>query len=135
MNTQERDAFLATVRLGILSSLDDAGNPVSVPVWFDWDGAAVRFFSSSSAPKVARLRKRPRASMLVVNSVGEVEAWVAFDGDVTIGSDGAIELAAVLAARCWDLAQPDHAQTLETWHRNAAHFALLTLTPTKIRTS
>ena len=135
MNAEQRDAFLSLTRLGILSTRDAADEPIAVPVWFDWDGTTVRFFSQNSAPKVARLRKHPRASVLVVNNVGEAEAWVSFDGDVAISQTGAIELAELLAARYWNLANPAHAQTLDSWRNNAAHFALLTLTPTRIRTS
>ena len=78
MTAAARSAFLNETRLGILSTLDAQGDPVSVPVWFEWDGAVVRFFSFANAPKVTRLRKRPRASLLVVNNVGEGEAWVSF---------------------------------------------------------
>lgn len=135
MKPAERDAFLSVTRLGILSTLDAAGDPIAVPVWFEWDGSAVRFFSSGRAPKVARLRKRARASLLVVNNVGETEAWVAFDGDVTISAHGAIELAERLAARYWDLAQPAHAKMLESWRESAADLVLLSIVPARIRNS
>lgn len=135
MTAAERDTFLNETRLGILSTLDARGDPVAVPVWFEWDGTVVRFFSFASAPKVTRLRKRPRASMLVVNHVHEKEAWVAFDGDVRIGGDGVMALAERLAARYWDLSDPARAKELASWRAMASHFCLLTLHPRRIRTS
>ena len=135
MTPAQRSKFLNTTRLGILCTLSVQGDPLSVPVWFEWDGSVVRFFSYTSAPKVARLRKRPRASMLVVNNVGETEAWVAFDGDVAIGDHGAMELADRLAARYWDLADPARAAELAAWRAMASSFCLLTLRPAQIRSS
>ena len=135
MTADEREVFLSVTRLGILTMHGANGEPIAVPVWFDWNGAVVRCFSYNNAPKVARLRKHPRASMLVVNNVGEAEGWVSFDGDVAISSEGAIELAELITPRYWDLSNPVHAQTLDSWRQDAAHFALLTLTPRRIRTS
>jgi PPOX class probable F420-dependent enzyme len=135
MTPAQRAAFLNRTRLGILATVDEAGDPLSVPVWFEWDGAVVRFFSFATAPKVARLRRHPRASMLVVNDVGEPEAWVAFDGDVTVGTGDVMELAERLAARYWDLQDPARANELSGWRAAAANFCLLTLKPVRIRSS
>ena len=74
MTEQERDAFLAETRLGILSTVTQRGHPLSVPVWFEWDGSVVRMFSFEHAPKVKRLRANPRVSLLVVNHLKEREA-------------------------------------------------------------
>jgi PPOX class probable F420-dependent enzyme len=135
MTPAQRETFLNRTRLGILTTLADSGDPVSVPVWFEWDGSVVRFFSFATAPKVARLRRRPRASMLVVNDVGESEAWVAFDGDVSIDGGDVMELAQRLAARYWDLQDPARANELAGWRAAASSFCLLTLKPTQIRSS
>jgi PPOX class probable F420-dependent enzyme len=135
MTDAERDAFLAKVRLGSLATLRDDGSPVAVPVWFEWDGAAVRCFTSAGSGKVRRLQRDPRASLLVVNNLDEPEAWVAFDGEVTITREGAIELAERLARRYWDLADPAHRAELETWRKAAAALRVLELIPKRIRTS
>jgi PPOX class probable F420-dependent enzyme len=135
MTDAERDAFLAKVRLGILSTLRDDGSPVTVPVWCEWDGAAVRSFTSAGSGKVRRLQRDPRASLLVVNNLDEPEAWVAFDGEVTITREGAFELAERLARRYWDLSDPERRATLETWRKAATALRVLELTPTRIRTS
>ncbi len=133
MTDEQRDAFLAVPRLGILSTLADDGAPVAVPVWFEWDGRSVRMFSSATSAKLRRLARDPRASLLVTNAVGEPEAWVAFDGAVTVRSDGAIELAERLAACYWDLADGGRRTTLAAWRRAAASFRLLELMPSRIR--
>jgi len=135
MTLDQRKAFLGETRLGIVTTLDAGGNPVSVPVWFEWDGVVVRFFSFANAPKVARLRQRPRASLLVVNNVHEAEGWVAFDGTVAISHDGVMDLAERLAARYWDMTDPAHIKEFAGWRAMASRFCLLTLTPSRIRTS
>ncbi len=134
MKAEERDAFLAETRLGMLSTLADDGSPVTVPVWFEWNGADVRVFSSVTAGKVIRLQRDARASLLAPNSVSEPEAWVAFDGEVTIEIAGAIELAERLAHRYWDMTNDARRATVEAWRGAAGYLRVLRLTPTRIRT-
>ena len=55
-----------------------------------------------------RLRRDPRASIVVAAPVGERERWVSIAGSV----DGAHELASRLAARDWDLDDPTRAADL-----------------------
>jgi PPOX class probable F420-dependent enzyme len=135
MTGAERDQFLAVPRIAILATLRRGGVPVAVPVWFEWDGSVVRMFTSARSGKVARLQRDARASVLVANSVGEREAWVAFDGTVSISNEGAIELAERLAQRYWDMADPDRQGTLVEWRRAAPSLRLLALAPQAIRTS
>jgi PPOX class probable F420-dependent enzyme len=135
MTTAERDAFLAVPRLGMFSTLAADGAPVTVPVWFEWDGTAVRLFSGAATGKVRRIERDPRASLLVANSIGEPEAWVAFNGDVTVVAEGAIELAERLAERYWDLTVEQHRTELASWRAAAAHLRVLQLTPRRIRSS
>ena len=135
MTEDERETFLSETRLGMLTMLNEQGEPLAVPVWFEWDGSVVRMFSFKRAPKVRRLRANPRASLLVVNHIGEPEAWVAFDGDVTITNEGAMALADRLAPKYWDLNDAGHAKELADWREQASRFCLLTLTPGRIRTS
>lgn len=134
MNEQERQAFLKETRLGILTTLSGGDLPISVPVWFEWDGDVVRMLSFTDSPKVRRLMADPRASLLVVNHVGEKEAWVAFDGEIVIGDEGGFALGERLAPKYWDLNDPARARELEAWRKNSAAFCLLTLTPSRVRT-
>ncbi|KDN16958.1 pyridoxamine 5'-phosphate oxidase family protein [Amycolatopsis rifamycinica] len=84
------------------------------PVWFEAaaDGT-IQLFSESDAPKVRRVRRDPRASIVVAAPVGERERWVSVTGRVSIEPDGAHDLAARLAARYWDLDDPARAADLE----------------------
>ena len=135
MTDAEREAFLSTTRLGMLSTLAASGAPVTVPVWFEWDGETVRMFSGAATGKVRRIERDQRASLLVTNSIGEPEAWVAFDGEVAISKEGAFELAERLAHRYWDMADARHRSELESWKKTAPHLRVLTLTPRAIRSS
>ena len=132
--TDSDTRFLAEPRIGVLITSRDDGRPLGVPVWFDWNGAAVEMFSAADAPKTRRLRRAPFASLLVTNRGGEPEHWVAFDGTVTISPEGGLALAERLAARYWDLEQPAHAETLAGWRAHPEAFCRLTLTPELIRT-
>lgn len=129
-----RENFLSKTRVGYLSVLASDGAPRTVPVWFDWDGHAVRIFTSKTSPKVKRLRQDPRATFVVGNHVGEDEAWVAFDGTVTIQDDEAIgEFIEKLASRYWDLSDPSKKTVLDAWQADPEQFCLLVLIPTQIR--
>ena len=56
LTEQERNDFLASRRLAVLSTNSKSGYPVSVPLWYGWDGKTVRMFSMCNAPKITRLR-------------------------------------------------------------------------------
>ena len=113
MTDEQRDRFLAEPRYGVLSYLRDDGSPVGVPVWFEWTGDAVRIFTSVASPKMKRLQADPRASLVVSNHLDEHEAWVAFDGVVSVHEAGGLELAEKLAPHYWDLSDPGRQKTLE----------------------
>jgi len=133
---QSRDEFLATPRFAILMTNRREGTPIGVPVWYEWDGLVVRMFGSMNSPKVRRLQNDPRASVLVTNHLEEGECWVAFDGEMSISDTGGSELAERLAPRYWDLEDPERREMLQLWKSApAGAFCLLTLEPTKIRTS
>lgn len=132
--THHRDQFLSRPRLATLSTNRKEGTPIAVPVWFEWDGRVIRMFSSTTAAKVRRLQRDPRASVLVTNHLDEPENWVAFDGEVTIEKDGGIELAERLAPRYWDLEVTERRATLDLWRQAKDFMCLLTLEPKRIRT-
>jgi hypothetical protein len=79
-----------------------AGQPR--PVWFEAaaDGT-IQLFTEPDSPKVRRVRRDPRASLVVAAPVGERERWVSVAGRVTVEPGGAHDLASRLAARYWDL--------------------------------
>ncbi|WP_410616528.1 pyridoxamine 5'-phosphate oxidase family protein [Amycolatopsis sp. lyj-109] len=84
------------------------------PVWFEVaaDGT-IQLFSEPDAPKVRRVRRDPRASIVVAAPAGERERWVSVAGRVSLEPEGAHDLAARLAARYWDLDDPDRAAGLK----------------------
>ena len=139
------DEFLARRhRIAMLSSIRADGRPITVPVWFDWDGERLAMFAAADSPKIARLRRDPRVSVVVANEHDEPEYWVAFDGDARIEDTGGFALAEQLAARYWDLGDPQHAAVLDAWRdggdaafrpdrRRRPHDPLLRVTP-RVRT-
>jgi len=133
MPLPDRDEFLSDTRIGIFTTMAADGAPISVPVWYEWDGRRALVFTDAGSSKVRRLRDNPRASLLVTNVVGEPEFWVAVDGTVAIRMDGAIELAERLAERYWDLGHPGRAATVQQWRDTAETLVLLELTPARIR--
>jgi PPOX class probable F420-dependent enzyme len=83
-----RDAFVAEKRLGVLTTLRESGAPTALPLWYRWDGEVVEMFSERGTPKVSRLLRDPRATVLVANSPHESARWVSFEGSVTVDDDG-----------------------------------------------
>ncbi|MFF1609148.1 pyridoxamine 5'-phosphate oxidase family protein [Amycolatopsis sp. NPDC058278] len=83
------------------------------PVWFEAADGTIQLFSEPDAPKVRRVRRDPRASIVVAAPVGERERWVSVEGRVSVEPGGAHELARRLAGRYWDLDDPDRAAGLE----------------------
>jgi len=88
-----------------------AGQPR--PVWFEATAeGAIQLFTEPDSPKVRRVRRDPRASLVVAAPVGERERWVSVTGRATVDPEGAHDLAARLAARYWDLDDPARAADL-----------------------
>jgi len=125
--------FLSQTRLGVLITLRDDGSPIGVPVWFDWNGTRVQMFADKDSRKIARLKRNPSASLLVMNHIDEPENWITFDGSVEIEDSGGIELAEKLARQYWDMSDEKHIKELAGWQAVPDAFYLLTLTPSKIR--
>ncbi|QFZ20289.1 pyridoxamine 5'-phosphate oxidase family protein [Saccharothrix syringae] len=111
--TAEDLEFLRRPLHGFLSV---AAGPVPAqprPVWFEaTDEGTVQLFTGPGTVKVRRLRRDPRASLVVAAPVGERERWVSVAGRVAIEPDGAHDLCTRLAARYWDLDDPTRAAEL-----------------------
>ena len=129
-----RDAFLSETRIGILTTLDSSGWPISMPVWFEWDGSRARVFTTATSRKMRRLNTDPRVSLIVSNEVGQPEYWVAIDGEVEVLKDGAVELAKRLADRYWDMSDDEHRKAVDSWVVDGDRLRVLEIVPTKIRT-
>ncbi|MEU6568899.1 pyridoxamine 5'-phosphate oxidase family protein [Streptomyces parvulus] len=105
--------FLRRPLYGFLTVAAGPVPPQPRPVWFEaTHEGTVQLFTGPETVKVRRLRRDPRASLLVASPVGERERWVSVAGRTTLETDGAHELAARLAARYWDLDDPGRAEDL-----------------------
>ncbi|GAA0572525.1 pyridoxamine 5'-phosphate oxidase family protein [Paractinoplanes ferrugineus] len=104
--------------------------PAPRPVWFGVSAEGnLEMFSDPGAPKVARLREQPRASVVVAAPTGEPEHWVAVEGPVTLHDDGA-DLAARLADRYYDMTDPAHRELVAEWR--AGGMVRIVLHPEKV---
>jgi general stress protein 26 len=107
--TAEDLEFLQRPLHGFLSV---AAGPIPAqprPVWFEATAeGTVQLFTGPDTLKVRRLRRDPRASIVVAAPVGERERWVSIAGSVTVELDGAHDL----ASRYWDLDDPIRAADL-----------------------
>ena len=120
MFTDDDRRFLDLPRLGLLTVAPEPDTwPTPVPVWFECGDASVQLFSLASAPTVQRVERTPYASLVAVDHRGEPEHWVAVAGVARVERTGGFELAARLAARYWDLSDPERARTLRTGERSA----------------
>ncbi|MER5932414.1 pyridoxamine 5'-phosphate oxidase family protein [Streptomyces sp. NPDC002054] len=101
---------LELLRRPLYGFLSVAGGPLPPqprPVWFEVTAEdTIQLFTGPDTPKVRRLRRDPRASIVVAAPVGEREHWVSISGRTTVEPDGAHDLAARLAARYWNLDGP-----------------------------
>lgn len=112
LTTQDLE-FLRRPLHGFLSVAAGPLPPQPRPVWFEaTDEGTIQLFTEPDALKVRRLRRDPRASIVVAAPVGERERWLSVAGRTTVESDGAHDLAARLAARYWDLDDPTRADDL-----------------------
>jgi len=83
------------------------------PVWFEATAeGTIQLFTTPDSLKVRRLRRDPRASIVVAAPVGERERWVSVAGRATLEPGGTHDLCTRLAARYWDLTDPTRADGL-----------------------
>ncbi|GAA0802177.1 pyridoxamine 5'-phosphate oxidase family protein [Spirilliplanes yamanashiensis] len=105
--------FLRRPLHGFLTVAGTAQPPQPRPVWFEaTDDGTIQLFTEPDSLKVRRLRRDPRASLVVAAPVGERERWVSVAGPATVEAGGAHELCSRLAARYWDLGDPVRARDL-----------------------
>ncbi|MBI0299439.1 pyridoxamine 5'-phosphate oxidase family protein [Streptomyces sp. PRKS01-29] len=111
--TTEDLEFLRRPLHGFLSVAAGPVPPQPRPVWFEATAeGTIQLFTAPDSLKVRRLRRDPRASIVVAAPVGERERWLSVAGRTTVEPDGAHELCARLAARYWDLDDPARADDL-----------------------
>ncbi|MDT0445444.1 pyridoxamine 5'-phosphate oxidase family protein [Streptomyces johnsoniae] len=112
LTTQDIE-FLRRPLHGFLSVAGGPLPPQPLPVWFEATAeGTIQLFTSPDSLKVRRLRRDPRASIVVAAPVGERERWLSVAGRTTVEPEGAHDLCTRLAARYWDLDDPVHADDL-----------------------
>lgn len=105
--------FLRRPLHGFLSVAGGPLPPQPRPVWFEATAeGTIQLFTGPDTLKVRRLRRDPRASIVVAAPVGERERWLSVAGRITVEPDGAHDLCSRLAARYWDLDDPVRAAEL-----------------------
>jgi hypothetical protein len=96
-------------------------------VWFGATAeGTIQLFTGPETLKVRRLRRDPRAAIVVAAPVGERERWVSVAGRTTLEPDGAHDLVARLFARYWGRDAPARADELAgvlaaDWVRTVLH--------------
>ena len=111
--TEDDLAFLRRPLYGFLSVAAGPRPPRPRPVWFEvTDRGTVELFTGPDTLKIRHLHRDPRASLVVAAPVGERERWTSIAGHTEVSADGALELAARLAARYWNLDDPARAADL-----------------------
>jgi len=125
--TAEDLEFLRRPLYGFLTVAEGPRPPQPRPVWYETTAeGTLQLFTGPDTLKIRRLRRDPRASIVVAAPVGERERWVSAAGNTTVESDGAHDLCRRLAARYWDLNDPIRAKDLddilaEEWVRLVIH--------------
>lgn len=111
--TDEDRELLQRPLYGFLTVAAGPSPPQPRPVWFEATAeGTIQLFTGPDTLKVRRLRRDPRASIIVAAPVGERERWVSITGRTTMGSDGAHDLVARLFARYWNLDEPGRTDEL-----------------------
>ncbi len=84
MTTQEREAFLADVHIGVLGIDRPDGAPSLTPIWYRYLDGVVEVATPSSSAKVALLERAGRASFCVQREGEPAPAYVTVEGPVSI---------------------------------------------------
>lgn len=113
--------FLRQTRLGTLVHAGEPW-PNAVPVWYEWTGTEIVFFSRGGRPKNQRLADDPKASFLVTAEVAEPVYWVVIEGTATVDDDAA-DLAERLCDKYCDL-ETDSGRDLKADIMGARHEAV-----------
>ena len=83
MSKEEREAFLAAVRVGVLAMPDGDRGPLTSPVWYDYQpGGELWFLTQSTARKGQLLKVGGRVSLLVQTDTSPY-SYVSVEGPVS----------------------------------------------------
>jgi PPOX class probable F420-dependent enzyme len=133
MSHAEIDTFLRETRIGKLAYLQADGMPTIVPIWFEWDGALARIFTSRTSRKARRIAADPRVALSVEEPVGVNERWVTIEGTCSISDEGTVSLIERLTRRYYEPAKAE--ETIRAWTARPEMWVTLTITPVKVRST
>lgn len=86
LSVDEREAFLAEVRVGILSIARSGKGPLALPIWYRIDDGDVIIGMGADSLKAKLLRRAGRATMTVQDETPPYR-YVMVEGPVTIGRE------------------------------------------------
>jgi nitroimidazol reductase NimA-like FMN-containing flavoprotein (pyridoxamine 5'-phosphate oxidase superfamily) len=85
MSLEERQAFLAETRVGIISIPEEGRGPLTVPVWYNYQpGGELRVWTSDKSRKAGLLHKAKRISFCVQDTTPPNYKYVSIEGPFTI---------------------------------------------------
>ena len=65
MTAERLEAFLATTRVAVISTVDAAARPRSTPIWYHWDGGHAYLFTGRRTLKWRNLERNPHVALCV----------------------------------------------------------------------
>ncbi|MGZ4675304.1 MAG: pyridoxamine 5'-phosphate oxidase family protein [Acidimicrobiia bacterium] len=83
MTTEERDAFLADVHVGVLAVEESGRGPMALPIWYRYVDGVVEIGMSGSSLKARLLRTAGRATLTVQTETPPYQ-YVSVEGPVTV---------------------------------------------------
>ncbi len=88
MSDEEIDAFVASRRTAILSTLGPTGHPHAVAMWFAWIDGTIWFETKAKAQKVRNIQRDPRATVLIEDGLTyDTLRGVSFEGRAVVVDD------------------------------------------------
>lgn len=92
MSVEEREAFLADVRIGVLSIADEGRGPLTAPVWYGYEpGGDVWILTGPNSLKGKALEKVERLS-LCVQTEDPPYKYVSIEGPITAREPSDLEM-------------------------------------------
>lgn len=83
MTTEEREAFLADVHVGILAIARTGKGPLALPIWYQYEDGAVLIGMHGGSLKARLLRRAGRATMTVQTETAPYK-YVMVEGPVVV---------------------------------------------------
>ena len=86
MSKAQREAFLAAVRVGIISVADPGRAPLTIPIWYNYEpGGVIRLVTGSESKKAELIRRAGRLSLCAQTETPPYQ-YVSVEGPVTISA-------------------------------------------------